>query len=516
MSRRIEVELTSDRGDGSWTWRAAGARLPKGELDGALLYVGAKVGDVVRADADFDIDGITILTILAPKGARALPETIEIIGSKRDDGPLVTSQLVPGRKGDRGDRGDRGPRGDRGDRGDRGPRGDRGDRGPRSPRPDGPRSEQRPTGPRREGPRPERPAPLPVRPKAKKLRPGRVHRQAIVASLPPEQQPIAEQALIGGLPAVRSAIEEQNTQALAEGLPTVPVDAILAIAEGLLPRLQLADWLDRAEAALADVNELALRDLRSVVTSADVVRDEATRELAGQLREALERRTREEAEQWLVDLTQSIQAGRVVRALRLTARPPDASAVVPEDLSATLTVAVGTAMAADTLSDRWMMLIDALAYSSVRADVQPSGVPSEPSEELLAMVRKHAGRMPGVAKSFGIEPPPAKTARAKSPKSAKPAKPANRPPVPLAPHRDAARGPAVLVGGRRIPPPPPPRRVVEPAVVEPAVVEPTAVEPTAVEPTVAEPTVAEPTVAEPTVVETVEGPPSVVAEETID
>ncbi|MBI1844553.1 MAG: hypothetical protein HYR89_08115 [Actinobacteria bacterium] len=474
MSRRIEVELTSDRGDGSWTWRAAGARLPKGELDGALLYVGAKVGDVVRADADFDIDGITILAILAPKGARALPETIEIIGSKRDDGPLVTSQLVPGRKGDRGDRGDRGPRGDRGDR------------RPRSPRPDGERSERRPTGPRREGPRPERPAPLPVRPKAKKLRPGRVHRQAIVASLPPEQQPIAEQALIGGLPAVRSAIEDQNTKALAEGLPTVPVEAILTIAEGLLPRLQVADWLDRAEAAMAHINELALRDLRSVVTGADVVRDETTRELAGQLREALERRTREEAEQWLVDLTQSIQAGRVVRALRLTARPPDASAVVPADLSAALTGAVNTAMAADTLTDRWTMLIDALAYSSVRADVQPSGVPSEPSEELLAMVRKHAGRMPGVARSFGIEPPPAKTARAaKPPRSAKPA---TKSPGPLAPHRDAARGPAVLVGGRRIPPPPPPRRAAETPVAETPVV----------------------------TAETMEGPPSAVAEETID
>ena len=36
MSRRIEVELTSERPDGSWTWRAAGAREPKGELDGGL------------------------------------------------------------------------------------------------------------------------------------------------------------------------------------------------------------------------------------------------------------------------------------------------------------------------------------------------------------------------------------------------------------------------------------------------------------------------------------------------
>ena len=35
MSRRLEVELTSKRADGSYTWRAAGAKQPKGELDGA-------------------------------------------------------------------------------------------------------------------------------------------------------------------------------------------------------------------------------------------------------------------------------------------------------------------------------------------------------------------------------------------------------------------------------------------------------------------------------------------------
>ena len=33
----MEIELTSTRPDGTWTWRAAGARQPKGELDGGLL-----------------------------------------------------------------------------------------------------------------------------------------------------------------------------------------------------------------------------------------------------------------------------------------------------------------------------------------------------------------------------------------------------------------------------------------------------------------------------------------------
>ena len=64
MSRRIEIELTSSRPDGTWTWRAAGAREPKGVLEGSVLGGGSKVGDVVKVEADFDIDGITILSVL--------------------------------------------------------------------------------------------------------------------------------------------------------------------------------------------------------------------------------------------------------------------------------------------------------------------------------------------------------------------------------------------------------------------------------------------------------------------
>ncbi len=80
MSRRIEIELTSARDDGSWTWRAAGAKQPKGELAGSLLYEGAKVGDVVRAEAEFLLDGIEILAVLPPKGANPRPyNLIEVI-----------------------------------------------------------------------------------------------------------------------------------------------------------------------------------------------------------------------------------------------------------------------------------------------------------------------------------------------------------------------------------------------------------------------------------------------------
>src|SRR3982751_2625296 len=103
MARRIEIELTSARDDGTWTWRAAGAKQPKGVLDATVLYEGAKAGDVVRAEAEFEIEGITILAVLPPKEKRAEPPRLEIIGPPRDLTP-VTSSLVPKSERPRRDR----------------------------------------------------------------------------------------------------------------------------------------------------------------------------------------------------------------------------------------------------------------------------------------------------------------------------------------------------------------------------------------------------------------------------
>ena len=80
MPRRIDVELTSERPDGTWTWRAAGAREPKGEVDASIVPNGAKTGDVLRADAEFHIDGIEILAIIPSKNERREPERIEVLG----------------------------------------------------------------------------------------------------------------------------------------------------------------------------------------------------------------------------------------------------------------------------------------------------------------------------------------------------------------------------------------------------------------------------------------------------
>ncbi|MGH9077764.1 MAG: hypothetical protein ACRDY0_09995, partial [Acidimicrobiales bacterium] len=93
MARHIDIELTSAQPDGSWTWRAAGARQPKGTVAGGLLPAGAKSGDLLKADADFEIEGITIVSVVAAKERhREAPATIELIARPAE--AAVTTQLA--------------------------------------------------------------------------------------------------------------------------------------------------------------------------------------------------------------------------------------------------------------------------------------------------------------------------------------------------------------------------------------------------------------------------------------
>src|SRR5580700_3110565 len=98
MSRRIEIELTSNLGDGTWTWRAAGARQPKGTLDGSLIPAGEAVGAVLRADVEVGLDGIDVIALTAAKPARS-PEMvegrIEVKGTPKR-APDVSVMLAPG------------------------------------------------------------------------------------------------------------------------------------------------------------------------------------------------------------------------------------------------------------------------------------------------------------------------------------------------------------------------------------------------------------------------------------
>jgi hypothetical protein len=405
MSKRIDIELTSNRGDGTWTWRAAGAKTPKGTLNGSILDAGAKTGDTIKVEAEFDLDGVEILSLVKTKEKSVRGNLLQIIGSEKEFQP-VTQKLADKSK-------DRKPKRD----GDRKPRRD-GDKRPPREGAEGEKSGDR---------RPRRPsftAPpeLPKRPAAKRLKPKRVHRAAVLDTLPVEQRGVAERALTGGIKAVRDAVKEQNEQLKKEGKPLVPAEGLISMAQELLPKLRVAEWLDKAEAAKADIELLDLRDLRQVVVGADdpmVVRDETTRSLATELKAALKTRQEFEQTRWLEDIKSALAVSRVIRALKISSEPPKAGQPFPADLGAQLATAASASLASETAPDRFSAVLEAIAFSPVRGQVKLAAAPPTTNEAMLSTVKRVAPLVPQIASVFGVTVTPG----ANSPRPLRPTRP---------------------------------------------------------------------------------------------
>ena len=451
MSRRLDIELTSTRDDGTWTWRAAGAKVPKGVLVATLLPNESKIGDVLKIEADFDIDGITVLSVITQRDKSQKATLLQMI----DDKPFVgvTEKLAKKSRDDKPRRGKQGPRTDRPDREPREPRADRPVREPRADRPvREPRVPREPRADRKSFP----PTPeVPKRPIAKRLKPKRVHRSAVLASLPVEQRAVAERALAGGLAAVRDAIKKQNAELRKEGKPEVKADGLVSMASDILPKLRVAEWLDKAEAAKLDIELLDLRDLRAVVAGSDdpmVVRDETTRVLAGELKIALKVHQEKEMNQWIDDMKSAVEVSRVVRALKLSGEPPKAGVLFPAELGGQIAKAATDSLASDAGADRWIAVLEALAFSPIRAQVKPAAAPVATTDTLRETVKRLAPLLPQIAALFGIEVAPGAQA-----------------PRPLRPPRQArqVRAPRVKKEIKLVIPPAPVAQVVADAPVEP-------------------------------------------------
>ena len=423
---RIEIELTSNRDDGSWTWRAAGAREPRGAVNATLLPDGVSVGDLLRAETEQFVDGIEITAVLAPKEGSGKPDLLEILGSGRNEPDVIATLAKKGRSGRREDR----PRRDGDSRGRR-----REDKKGSSRRREG--AERRGSsdkdrggdfktsgkgGDRRRsrkgsgGDNRRSPAKA-AAPRPKRLRPRRKHRKAALAALPEEMSLIGQHLARGGIPGLRDAITAQNKAATEAGEPEIPVDLLLQLAERLQPNLRTADWHDRAEAALAGIAEVDLRDIRSVVVAADTAaRTDETRELAESLREGLTVRVDHEHAEWTNEVRTTLDDGRIVRALRLSSRPPKAGSPLPSAELERLAEAANSSLTSQISQDRWATIIDAVALSPVHLRVVPKGIPAEPAEELLKVVRRVSMSVPDVATSFGIKPtPPRRNRRPRRP-----------------------------------------------------------------------------------------------------
>jgi hypothetical protein len=229
----------------------------------------------------------------------------------------------------------------------------------------------------------------------------------VLADLPEEQRPIAELAL-QGLSAVRARVKEENAKLAEAGQPTMPEQSIVKMAEDLLPKLRVAEWLDRAEAALRQIEHLDLRDLRSVVAASEdpiVARDESTRAVADDLKQALARKQDEELTLWFGDIDAAVGVGRVIRALRLSSQPPKAGVMFPPDLARKLGEAATAALQPEDPADRWIAVLEAAAFSPVRTLVNPTVVPSVVTDDLKATVLRLGPALPQIAALLGVEVP---------------------------------------------------------------------------------------------------------------
>ncbi len=440
MAHRIDVELTSHATDSTWTWRAAGAKQPRGTVEDGLVPAGAGVGSVLRAEVETTLDGTSVIALLPLKGkpSERPVERIEILGTPRS-GPDVNVVLAS--KGRR--RRDERPEsaGDKSRRpAERRPRTEDGPRTPRPPRSgrretagrdghsgDGASSEsqgergrdqtRRRSAPAGQGPRDAGGREHPRRPAA-----STAFRNAALATLKPEELPVAEQLVRGGIPAVRQAIEEQNARARADGRPEVTPGPLLAMAERLRPIVNLATWKDRASTARAAGKETPLRELRSIVAaSSTVTLDDEGTELATALRASLQQRLTALRERWVERITTALDNGRVIDAVRASIRPPEPSARLSAELAVRLSEAAGKSMSGDTDPEEWLALLEVVVESPVRRTVKPAGIPTGAGEPLLQEARKASGYVPELARLMGIPIPPPP-----GPRRPVPARPAGR------------------------------------------------------------------------------------------
>jgi hypothetical protein len=449
MGRRIDIELTSKRDDGTWTWRAPGAREPRGLVDGGLLPEDARPGNVLRAEAEFDLDGILVTSVVGSKPAQRsgrAGERIEILGSAPQQSTVSVSLASRGSKGrgrglfderppqrrgaQRGDRGDRDGtttthprRADRSTRADEegassGPPSAETGRGPdRSGRArDGRSREARPTSPDRR-PRADSsrgPASGGTRPGAperhrgpRALQASTEHRNAALASLRPEQLPVAEQLLRGGIPALRRAIDDQNTRARSEGRAEVAPEMLLTMADELLPKMNLAAWKDRAVAARGAGRDCPLRELRAVVAAASTVNvDDEGRDLHATLRKSLDERVTALRESWLGRIVRALDEGLIVEALQVSTRAPEPAMRLPAELAVRLSDAAGSAMKSDMDDPEWLQILEAVVGSPVRRTVKPAGIPSAAGEKVMNAAKQAAGSVPQLARLLGLPIPP--------------------------------------------------------------------------------------------------------------
>ncbi len=364
-TKKIQVELTSQQGD-TWTWRKVGAKQPRGEIAAELLPAGAALGDVLDIEAAFDIDGIVVesaqqVSEKEEKGNEF--KTLELLNSRKFEEVI----LKPGKARKKSGKKHRA------------------------------KSKFHTSEPDIKEKKENWKKSLPKMPDSKvqtkarkKLSPKHAHREKWLASLTEEQKPVAEKLIEGGMPAVRSSIEKEEEIKTGQGL--------IALAEELLPGARLAEWQDRADAALEGIDEVRLADLRTVLAAAEGLgKKSEVREKVLQLREQLGERVKADHAKWLEDINTLLDEGRILRALTMSSSPPKAGLPLPEDLAGRLIHQAGNSLTPQTSVKRWIHFLDAVHRSPVARRVELSCVPAAVSSELQEAAKRFQKYVPQIS-----------------------------------------------------------------------------------------------------------------------
>ena len=386
MSRRISIELTSNKGDGTWTWRAAGAREPRGLISDDMIPKGAGINSVFTAEVQSDMDGIAVLAVIETEDTRTAPETIEVLGTGKRSTGVNFKGGGRGRGKGRGDGFGSGGFGG-----------------------DGDQSRQKQQGGRRkgrsQGAGQDRPA---------RLRPARVHRKKWLASVPPEHAALAEQIASGrGIPNERGEASEKvggSENGRSPERDSAPEKDFASekgnladkdVSAKLLSEYRMAEWQDRADLVLSNFEKIDLAEIRMLVADSDTcARTPETRSQAEVAKQKLAERTERQHGEWLADLATHLSEGRVLRALRVSGQPPKAGVPLPLDLVKWLTKAATDILTPEAQPDRWEITLQALAVSPVRRLVRPSQPPAVVSPDLTEAVQELSPRFPQIAALF--------------------------------------------------------------------------------------------------------------------
>ena len=398
---KIDVEITSQRENGDWTWRAVGAREPKGTVEASLLPDDLIIGAKFSVETEHFLDGIVVTKVFDQKQASEKGETLEILGSGRQT-DLVTTKLAKNKKSGKPSK--RSPssnsRPDERNKSNESNESNESNKSNKS----FVKKDKASSNTKRK-PRNERKNNDSQFPKSKRLKAKKHHRNEAVKNLPDDLKRIAEILLQKGIPGLRDSISAQNEIAKKAGEPEIPEDLLLKLAEQVHPDLRTAEWFDRADGALRGIETVDLRDIRSViVASENVQKNDAVKSLAENLKEGFNKRVDSDQKNWLKEVISTLKEGRVVRALRLSSRPPKAGFPLPEDLLNSLTEATNEALSADVTQSRWGTIAEAAAFSPIHERVIPVGVPKNPNDELLKLIRRISSRAPLIADKFDSSP----------------------------------------------------------------------------------------------------------------